>query len=143
MGIIKLLITGCAGFIGYHLCQKLLGSGLEVIGIDNLTPYYQVKLKRDRLQQLTQNSNFTYYQFDIQDVESLGRLFEVHKIPTVVNLAGQAGVRHSIDNPNAHIQSNIIGFFNILEVCRYHQIEHLVYASSSSVYGLNSKIPLV
>ena len=139
--MIKLLVAGWARFIGYHLCENLLAGELEVIGIDNLNNYYDVELKQARLQQLNTHHNFTYYQLDIQNRQGLNALFESYHISHVVNLAAQAGVRYSIENPKAYIDSNIVGFSNILECCRQGQVEHLVYASSSSVYGLNSKMP--
>ena len=139
--MIKLLVTGCAGFIGYHLCHKLLAGELEVIGIDNLNDYYDVKLKQARLQRLNRHHNFTYYQLDIHNRQGLNALFESYHISRVVNLAAQAGVRYSIENPQAYIDSNIVGFSNLLESCRKAQVQHLTYASSSSVYGLNPKIP--
>jgi len=135
------LITGAAGFIGYYLSKKLLELGCRVIGIDNLNEYYDVNLKYDRLNQLEFNKNFTFVKGDISDKTLITNLFEEYKPSIVVNLAAQAGVRYSIENPDVYIQSNIIGFYNILEACRHYPVEHLLYASSSSVYGTNKKVP--
>lgn len=134
-------ITGAAGFIGFYLSNRLLDAGCEVIGIDNLNDYYDVKLKHDRLSQLESNEKFTFVKGDISDKELVMNLFEEYKPNIVVNLAAQAGVRYSIENPDVYIQSNVIGFYNILEACRYYPVEHLLYASSSSVYGANKKVP--
>jgi len=135
------LITGAAGFIGYYLSRKLLEHGCQVIGIDNLNDYYDVNLKNARLAQLSPFDQFTFIKGDISDKSAVMRIFEEYKPDIVANLAAQAGVRYSIDNPDAYIQSNIIGFFNMLEACRYYPVEHLLYASSSSVYGANTKVP--
>ncbi|GGG07697.1 SDR family NAD(P)-dependent oxidoreductase [Paenibacillus aceti] len=135
------LITGAAGFIGYHLADKLLNQGCKVVGIDNLNDYYDVNLKYHRLEQLAPYEQFTFIKSDIADKEALFKVFEEYKPNIVINLAAQAGVRYSIENPDVYIQSNIIGFFNILEACRYYPVDHLVYASSSSVYGANKKVP--
>ncbi|CAI6084273.1 NAD-dependent epimerase/dehydratase family protein [Cohnella sp. JJ-181] len=135
------LVTGAAGFIGYFLSRRLLELGCRVVGIDNLNDYYDLGLKRARLDLLQPFEQFTFIQSDISDKDKLMDVFECHKPHIVVNLAAQAGVRYSIDNPDIYIQSNIIGFFNILEACRHHPVEHLVYASSSSVYGSNRKVP--
>jgi UDP-glucuronate 4-epimerase len=135
------LITGAAGFIGYFLSQKLLKQGCTVIGIDNLNDYYDVKLKHARLDQIKPFENFTFIKGDISDKHTITNIFEEFKPDIVVNLAAQAGVRYSIENPDVYIQSNIIGFYNILEACRHYPVEHLVYASSSSVYGSNKKVP--
>ncbi|RAV13803.1 SDR family NAD(P)-dependent oxidoreductase [Paenibacillus contaminans] len=135
------LITGAAGFIGYFLSRKLLEQGCQVIGVDNLNDYYDVNLKYARLEQLKPYEKFTFIKGDISDKTMITRVFEEYKPNVVVNLAAQAGVRYSIENPDVYIQSNIIGFFNILEACRHHPVEHLVYASSSSVYGSNKKVP--
>ncbi|KAB2953751.1 SDR family NAD(P)-dependent oxidoreductase [Heliorestis acidaminivorans] len=137
----RYLITGAAGFIGYFLSKKLLDQGCQVIGLDNMNDYYDVTLKEARLEQLNPYKNFTFIKADIADKATITHLFERHKPQVVVNLAAQAGVRYSLENPDAYIQSNIIGFFNILEACRHHPVEHLVYASSSSVYGANKKVP--
>ncbi|MDF2596382.1 MAG: NAD-dependent epimerase/dehydratase [Clostridia bacterium] len=137
------LITGAAGFIGYFLSRKLLQQGCRVIGIDNMNDYYDVKLKYARLNLLKPFERFTFIKGDISDKTMLMKVFEEYKPNVVVNLAAQAGVRYSIENPDVYIQSNIIGFFNILEACRYHPVDHLVYASSSSVYGANKKVPFL
>ncbi|MEQ8192037.1 MAG: NAD-dependent epimerase [Candidatus Eremiobacterota bacterium] len=135
------LITGAAGFIGFFLSKKLLEQGCRVIGIDNINNYYDVNLKHARLKLLKSFEQFDFIYGDIFDKDMITKTIEDHKPNLVVNLAAQAGVRYSIENPNAYIQSNIVGFFNILEACRHNPIEHLVYASSSSVYGANPKIP--
>lgn len=135
------LVTGAAGFIGYFLSKKLLAHGCRVIGIDNVNDYYDVKLKYARLEQLTPFDRFTFVKGDIADKVMLTAVFEEYKPNIVINLAAQAGVRYSIENPDVYIQSNVIGFFNILEACRYYPVEHLIYASSSSVYGANTKVP--
>ncbi|WP_227938667.1 GDP-mannose 4,6-dehydratase [Alkalihalobacillus deserti] len=135
------LITGAGGFIGYYLSKKLLEQGCQVIGIDNVNDYYDVNLKMDRLDQLQPYDKFTFIRGDISDKPLITELFEKYKPNVVVNLAAQAGVRYSIENPDVYIQSNIIGFYNILEACRHNPVEHLVYASSSSVYGANKKVP--
>ncbi len=136
-----ILVTGTAGFIGYYVSQRLLNDEYEVIGIDNLNDYYDVNLKNTRLNLLKGNAGFSFHKIDISDKEKLERLFKMHNISYVVHLAAQAGVRYSIENPDAYIQSNIIGTYNILEMCRHYPVEHLVYASSSSVYGANKKVP--
>lgn len=135
------LITGAAGFIGFYLSKKLLEKGCIVIGVDNINDYYDVNLKYTTLEKLKPFEKFTFIKGDISDKDMIMKIFEEHKPNIVVNLAAQAGVRYSIDNPDVYIQSNIIGFFNILEACRYNPVEHLVYASSSSVYGSNKKVP--
>jgi UDP-glucuronate 4-epimerase len=135
------LITGAAGFIGYFLSKKLLEQGCKVIGIDNINDYYDVNLKYTRLSNLEHYKNFQFIKEDISDKNAILKLFEEYKPHVVVNLAAQAGVRYSIENPDVYIQSNIIGFYNILEACRYNPVDHLVYASSSSVYGANKKVP--
>ena len=135
------LVTGAAGFIGYYLSKKLLEKGNNVIGVDNLNNYYDVSLKLHRLSLLEGIRGFTFYKYDISEKSQLEQLFRSNKIDYVVNLAAQAGVRYSIENPDVYIQSNIIGFYNILELCRYYPVKHLIYASSSSVYGSNQKIP--
>lgn len=137
----RFLITGCAGFIGYFLSKALLEQGCEVIGIDNVNNYYDVKLKYGRINNLKTFKNFTFIENDISNKETIMRIFKKYKPDIVVNLAAQAGVRYSIQNPDVYIQSNIIGFFNILEACRYYPVKHLIYASSSSVYGSNKKVP--
>lgn len=137
----KLLITGVAGFIGSFLCSELLKGDVEIIGIDNLNDYYDVNLKLERLKKFEGNSKFEFIKLDISNKEEVMDLFESFKPEVVINLAAQAGVRYSIDNPDVYIQSNIIGFYNILEACRKFPVEHLLYASSSSVYGNNKKVP--
>ena len=137
----KVLVTGAAGFIGAFLCKKLLETtDNQIIGVDNLNDYYDVSLKEARLKML-ENKNFTFVKGDISDKAFIDNLFKEYKFDIVVNLAAQAGVRYSIDHPDIYIQSNIIGFYNILEACRYNLVKHLVYASSSSVYGTNEKVP--
>jgi len=135
------LITGAAGFIGYFLSRKLLEQGCTVIGIDNVNNYYDVNLKYARLDQLKPYEKFTFIKADIAEKEKISNIFVEYKPNVVVNLAAQAGVRYSIENPDVYIQSNIIGFYNILEACRHNPVDHLVYASSSSVYGANKKVP--
>lgn len=153
----RILVTGCAGFIGYHLTQKLIENGHNVMGIDNLNDYYDVRLKLDRLKELGIDSDnalhqnktvasdsfksFKFARMSIEDRENLPQLFSHNHFDVVCNLAAQAGVRYSLENPEAYVDSNIVGFLNILECCKNHKIEHLVYASSSSVYGMNKKIP--
>ncbi|MDJ0696720.1 NAD-dependent epimerase [Mastigocoleus sp. MO_188.B34] len=137
----KILVTGTAGFIGFHLSQKLLANGESVIGIDNLNDYYDVNLKQARLKKLSGNRNFQFFQLDIADRDNITDLFAKYKPELVVNLAAQAGVRHSLTHPHTYVDSNLVGFTNILEGCRHAEVEHLVYASSSSVYGANTKIP--
>ncbi len=138
----KILVTGAAGFIGAFLSKRLLEtSNDQIIGVDNLNDYYDVSLKDARLKMLSKYSNFKFIKGDISDKAFIDKLFSEHKFDIVVNLAAQAGVRYSIDHPDVYIQSNIIGFYNILEACRYHTPKHLVYASSSSVYGGNEKVP--
>jgi UDP-glucuronate 4-epimerase len=155
---VKVLVTGAAGFIGFHLTKRLIDLGFNVYGIDNLNAYYDVRLKLDRLKQLGVDtnseafyrqieikneihSNFRFLQLDLVDEHRLDVLFEHEKFDIVVNLAAQAGVRYSIDNPKVYVQSNIVGFINILEACRINNIKHLIYASSSSVYGNKDKVP--
>ena len=152
----KILITGTAGFIGFHLAKRLLNRGDEVIGIDNINDYYDVNLKYDRLEDTgikkvrllygqavksEKYPNYQFYKMDLNDRDSMKDLFQKHQFDAVVNLAAQAGVRYSLQNPQAYIDSNINGFLNILESCRHNQIKHLIYASSSSVYGLNKRMP--
>ncbi len=136
-----ILITGCAGFIGYHLTERLLCAGYSVIGIDILNDYYDVNLKKARLQLLQAHTSFTFHNIALEDRTSMEQLFDQNTFSVVINLAAQAGVRYSLENPYAYIDSNIVGFINILEACRHHKIEHLIYASSSSVYGANRKMP--
>ena len=137
----KILITGVAGFIGYHLAQRLLADGEQIYGIDNLNDYYDVNLKKARLAQLTPNKNFQFQLLDLNNREEILQLFQDQDFDCVVNLAAQAGVRYSLENPFAYVDSNLVGFANILEACRHTQPKHLVFASSSSVYGTNAKIP--
>ena len=135
------LVTGAAGFIGSYLSERLLGTGHSVIGFDNMNDYYDVKLKEARLNLLEKYEKFSFIKGDLADKSAVAELFKKFKPDIVVNLAAQAGVRYSITNPEAYISSNVIGFFNILEACRNYPVEHLVYASSSSVYGTNKKVP--
>lgn len=140
----KVLVTGAAGFIGFHVSQFLINRGDQVVGLDNLNDYYDVSLKQARLQQLAENANcglFRFVKMDLADTGAMEQLFKLEQFDRVVNLAAQAGVRYSIENPRAYIDSNIIGFLNILEGCRHNAVEHLVYASSSSVYGANETMP--
>ncbi len=137
----KILVTGAAGFIGFHLCQRLLETGVEIVGLDNLNDYYDVFLKKDRLVQLQDYRNFRFCYLDLADRDGMSNLFEEQKFDVVVNLAAQAGVRYSLKNPHAYVDSNIVGFLNILEGCRHSEVKHLVFASSSSVYGANTKMP--
>ena len=137
----NVLVTGAAGFIGFHLAKRLLEDGAAVVGLDNLNAYYSVKLKEDRLAQLQGQANFTFARMDLADREGMARLFSERRFDVVVNLAAQAGVRYSLKNPQAYIDANIVGFTNILEGCRHHGVQHLVFASSSSVYGANTRMP--
>jgi len=156
LGTQKILITGAAGFIGFHLCKQLLTQGHEIVGLDNINNYYDPQLKLDRLKELgilseqaqayntfsgSSISRFQFIRLNIEDRVGLPKLFKKYKFDKVVNLAAQAGVRYSIENPEAYIDSNLVGFANLLECCRHHKVKHLIYASSSSVYGLNSKVP--
>lgn len=137
----SILITGAAGFIGFHLSRKLCSLGYAVTGIDNLNDYYEVSLKEARLNILKSTEGFTFHKLDITDKKAIDSLFEKSKFKYVVNLAAQAGVRYSLTNPYAYLESNLHGFLNILEACRHNKVEHLVYASSSSVYGANKTMP--
>ncbi|AFY54979.1 nucleoside-diphosphate-sugar epimerase [Rivularia sp. PCC 7116] len=137
----SVLITGVAGFIGYHLAQRLLADGEQVYGIDNLNDYYDVNLKKARLAQLIPHTNFHFQQLDLNNREEILKLFKEQNFDYVINLAAQAGVRYSLENPFAYVDTNLVGFANILEACRHSQPKHLVFASSSSVYGTNTKIP--
>jgi len=134
-------VTGAAGFIGFHLCRRLLARGDTVVGIDNLNDYYDVSLKEARLNQLETSKNFRFLRLDLADRESIEGLFARERPRRVVNLAAQAGVRYSLQNPHAYVSSNLVGFLNVLEGCRNTNVEHLVYASSSSVYGANTRMP--
>ncbi|MCE4950834.1 MULTISPECIES: NAD-dependent epimerase [Staphylococcaceae] len=136
----KILVTGSAGFIGSHLSKKLIKQGHEVIGLDNINDYYDVTIKKDRLKSIG-NKNFTFYKINLEDELEMDKIFENEKPQVVINLAAQAGVRYSLENPRAYIDSNIVGFTNILECSRHHKVEHLIYASSSSVYGANTSKP--
>ena len=137
----KVLVTGVAGFIGYHLAQRLIADGAEVYGIDNLNDYYDVNLKQARLKQLGAKNRFTFKLLDLNNREGILQLFHKQNFDNIVHLAAQAGVRYSLENPFAYVDSNLVGFANILEACRRSQPQHLVFASSSSVYGANKKIP--
>lgn len=137
----KVLVTGAAGFIGFWCCRHLLGQGHDLVGLDNLNAYYDVSLKEDRLAILTESANFRFVKADLADYAAMEKVFGTDHFDAVLHLAAQAGVRYSLTNPRAYIDSNLVGFFNILEQCRQHSIAHLVFASSSSVYGLNAKMP--
>ena len=137
----KYLVTGSAGFIGYHLSHKLCTAGFDVVGVDNINNYYDSSLKLDRLYNLKKYENFLFKKIDVSNQDAVSQIFEEYQISHVIHLAAQAGVRYSLDNPRSYISSNIDGFLNILESCRHNEVEHLVYASSSSVYGLNQKYP--
>lgn len=137
----SVLITGVAGFIGYHLSKRLLIDGCSVTGIDNMNPYYDVSLKTARLERLKPFEKFSFLKKDISDKEAMEKVFERNKFDVVVNLAAQAGVRYSLENPQAYVDANIVGFVNILEGCRHNDVRHLVFASSSSVYGANTRMP--
>jgi UDP-glucuronate 4-epimerase len=137
----KVLVTGAAGFIGFHLCRRLLDEGYTVVGIDNMNAYYDVRLKESRLEQLKAHDRFTFEKLDIADLRSLQTLFSRESFEVVVNLAAQAGVRYSLENPHAYVEANVVGFVNLLECCRHHQVKHFVFASSSSVYGANTQMP--
>ncbi|MFW5770424.1 MAG: NAD-dependent epimerase [Spirochaetota bacterium] len=138
----KILITGTAGFIGFHMARRLLSEGMDVTGLDNMNDYYDVSLKEARNSILeNEYEGYKLHRIDLADTDSMQKLFEEEKFDYVVHLAAQAGVRYSIENPRAYIDSNIVGFLNVLEGCRHHSVKHLVYASSSSVYGMNTRIP--
>ncbi len=137
----NILVTGTAGFIGFHLSRRLLQRGDRVVGLDNLNDYYDVQLKKDRLAQIQNESEFVFHTADLCDRDAMARLFADERFDAVVHLAAQAGVRYSLENPYAYIDSNLVGFLNVLEGCRHRGVKHLVYASSSSVYGANGKIP--
>jgi UDP-glucuronate 4-epimerase len=137
----RVLLTGCAGFIGMHCAARLLARGDEVVGADNVTPYYSVALKEDRLRQLEGKRGFRFERTDLADADACGRLFDAVQPEAVLHLAAQPGVRYSLENPGSYIQSNLVAFANMLEACRRHAPRHLVYASSSSVYGTNARLP--
>ena len=137
----NVLVTGVAGFIGFQLSRRLLNDGVRVTGVDNLNPYYDVQLKQDRLDQIVPDEKFTFVNLDLVDRTALEDLFSASDFDVVVNLAAQAGVRYSLTNPHAYVDSNLVGFVNILECCRHHKVKHLVFASSSSVYGANTNMP--
>ena len=137
----RVLVTGAAGFIGSHLAHRLLDRGDEVVGVDNLNDYYDIRLKQDRLARLTSRENFSCHRLDVADRSGMEAVFGESKVDRVVHLAAQAGVRYSIENPHAYVDSNLVGFVNVLEGCRHNGIEHLAYASSSSVYGSNRTVP--
>jgi UDP-glucuronate 4-epimerase len=136
-----ILVTGAGGFIGYHTCQRLLERGDDVVGLDNLNDYYPVQLKLDRLSRLTPHPRFRFEKLCLSDRDGIPRLFATYQPKRVIHLAAQAGVRYSLTNPHAYIDSNLVGFMNILEACRHSRVEHLVFASSSSVYGANTRLP--
>ncbi|TYO96121.1 UDP-glucuronate 4-epimerase [Geothermobacter ehrlichii] len=137
----KILVTGAAGFIGFHLCRRLLERGDEVVGLDNLNDYYDVNLKKDRLARLVPHERFRFVEMDLADRPGMAALFAREGFQRVVNLAAQAGVRYSLENPHAYVDANLVGFVNVLEGCRHNGVEHLVFASSSSVYGANTTMP--
>ena len=137
----KFLVTGAAGFIGFHTSQHLLERGDTVVGIDNLNDYYDPELKKSRLERLISNKKFSFHKVDITDKHSIGNIFKLESPQNIIHLAAQAGVRYSIENPYAYIDSNVTGFMNILEACRHNSVRHLVFASSSSVYGANTNMP--
>ena len=152
----KILVTGAAGFIGFHLSEMLISNNLNVVGLDNINNYYDIQLKFDRLKKLgikkseaskynsiCTNDNFKFIRLNLEDKKELSNLFLKEKFDVVCNLAAQAGVRYSLTDPDVYIESNIVGFVNILECCRHNKIKHLVYASSSSVYGSNKNIPFI
>lgn len=137
----NILVTGAAGFIGFHLCLALLKKGHKIVGFDNINDYYDTNLKQNRLTILQKDSNFTFVKADLADKETVNKVFDQTNFDRVINLGAQAGVRYSLQNPDTYIRSNIVGFLNILEACRHHKTAHLVYASSSSVYGMNTSMP--
>ena len=138
----KIFVTGSAGFIGFHLCQSLLKNNFKVYAIDNLNNYYDPQLKKNRLKKLKKNKNFFFYKCDLSNQSKIQNIISVQKIKFIIHLAAQAGVRFSIKNPKSYLDSNIVGFFNILEISRKNKIKHLVFASTSSVYGKSSTFPL-
>ena len=137
----KILVTGAAGFIGAHLSRKLIAAGAEVVGLDNLNDYYDPQLKKARMAALAEGEGFTHVNMELADRAAIARLFNEHRFDAVVNLAAQAGVRYSLINPHSYVDTNIVGFVNLLEGCRHSGVRHFVYASSSSVYGANTRMP--
>ncbi|CAK7000932.1 MAG: UDP-glucose 4-epimerase [Desulfovibrio sp.] len=137
----KILVTGAAGFIGFFVAKRLMAAGHTVLGLDNVNEYYDISLKRARLAILAENPSFSFFEADVADGSTLMDIFKAHRPERVVHLAAQAGVRYSLENPSSYVQSNLVGFFNTLECCRHYPVQHLVYASSSSVYGLNTSLP--
>ena len=137
----KVLVTGAAGFIGFHLVRKLLDNNITVVGLDNLNPYYDPELKKARLARLSPNPGYSHMDLDIADRDGMAELFAAHDFDAVVNLAAQAGVRYSLKNPHSYVDTNVVGFVNLLEGCRHAQVGHFVFASSSSVYGANTRVP--
>jgi UDP-glucuronate 4-epimerase len=137
----RILVTGTAGFIGNFVAERLLDRGDEVVGLDNVNDYYDVRLKEDRLARISDRAGFTEARIGLEDREAVADLFAAHRFDRVIHLAAQAGVRYSLENPHAYVDSNLVGFMNILEACRHNEVEHLVYASSSSVYGANTRMP--
>ncbi len=137
----KILVTGAAGFIGYHLCRRLVKDGEQVVGVDNLNDYYDVRLKLDRLQQLDGKVNFRFIKAHLENREDIAGIFSEESFEIVINLAAQPGVRYSLDHPYSYVDSNVVGFQNVLEGCRHNNVQHLVFASSSSVYGANTSMP--
>jgi len=137
----KVMVTGSAGFIGFHLCRKLLDNNIAVVGLDNLNPYYDPELKKARLDQLTPHQAYSHINLDLSDRQGMAELFSGHSFDAVVNLAAQAGVRYSLINPHSYVDTNIVGFVNLLEGCRHSGVNHFIFASSSSVYGANTRMP--
>ena len=137
----KILVTGCAGFIGFHVAEGLLAQGHSVVGLDNLSDYYDVNLKRARLARLEGRASFHFFKVGLEDRDRVARLFQAERFDCVIHLAAQAGVRYSLTHPHAYTQANLVGFTHILEGCRHHAVKHLVFASSSSVYGANTRMP--
>jgi UDP-glucuronate 4-epimerase len=137
----RIIVTGAAGFVGYHVCRALLQNGAQILGLDNLNAYYAVSLKKSRLNNLQEMPGFAFRQIDIADYDAVAAAFKDHQAEAVVHLAAQAGVRYSVDNPRAYMSSNIDGFLSVLEAARHHRLMHLIYASSSSVYGMNARVP--
>ena len=138
----KYLVTGSAGFIGFHLTKKLLTNGSVVIGVDNMNNYYDQKLKKDRNEILKKNKNYIFKKIDIKNYKALENIFKVNRFDTVINLAAQAGVRYSLINPKSYIENNIVGFFNVIELVKKYKIKKFIYASTSSIYGIQKKFPI-